>query len=331
VNLIGEHTDYNDGLSLPFAATQGVTVEVALLSSRRVRVIAHDFGEEDEFDLAEATRADGWRAYVRGAVGELQRAGAGLPGMALAISGDVPQGGGLSSSAALEVALVLGMSAVADPAPSLDKLELAKLCSRVENEWVGAQTGLLDQIASLFGQLDKAMRIDFRSLEVDPVELRLDGYQLSVLDSGEQHSLAVSGYNERRRQCSEARRRLGLESLRDATKEMAAELASPLRERVLHVVTENARVQATIAALREGDIEAVGPLLDASHASLRDCYEVSTAAVEQTVERCKQAGAVGARIMGGGFGGSVLALFSPGVEMPPDAIPVSPGRGARLI
>ena len=194
---------------------------------------------------------------------------------------------------------------------------------------MGAQTGLLDQLASLFGERDKALRIDFRSLTVQPVALKLGEYKLATLDSGEQHSNAEGGYNERRAQCAEAREQLGLESLRDATEDSAATLPSPLAERVRHVVTENVRVDDTVAALERGDIEAVGRLLDASHASLRDCYEVSTDAVERTVARCKDAGALGARIMGGGFGGHVLALFGPEATPPDGAIEVTPGPGAR--
>ena len=327
--MIGEHTDYNQGLALPFAIADGVTVRAAALTDPRIDATAMDLDERDSFSLDRVEPAEGWRAFVRGAAGELLSSGVRLAGASLEISGSVPRGAGLSSSAALEVALVLAMLAVAD-APEPDRLDLARLCSRIENDWVGAQTGLLDQIASLFGEPDRALRIDFRSLEVQPVAFSLGDFRLITLGSGEEHTLAGSGYNERRAECAEAASRLGLESLRDASLEMASELPSPLSLRVRHVVSENERVSEAVAALSRGDIEELGRLLDASHASLRDWYEVSTDAVEDAVARCKQAGAVGARIMGGGFGGSVLALLPEGCEPPSGAVEVRPGPGARV-
>jgi galactokinase len=330
VNLIGEHTDYNQGLALPFAIADGVTVRAAALADGRIDALAADLDERDSFRLGEIEDADGWRGFVHGAAGELARFGVSLTGASLEITGTVPRGAGLSSSAALEVALVLALLAVAD-ASEPDRLELARLCSRIENDWVGAQTGLLDQIASLFGQPDRALLVDFASLDVRPVALSLGDFDLVVLDSGEEHTHAGSGYNERRAQCSEAASRLGLDSLRDATLEMALTLPSPLSLRVRHVVSENARVTETVAALERGDFREVGRLLDASHASLRDCYEVSTDAVEDAVARCKRAGALGARIMGGGFGGSVLALLPENCLAPEGAVEVRPGPGARVV
>jgi galactokinase len=329
VNLIGEHTDYNDGLALPFAIADGVTVRAEALADRRIRAVAVDLGEQDEFSLDRVEAADGWRAFVRGAVGELSWFGASLVGASLSISGTVPRGSGLSSSAALEVALVLALLSVSG-VPEPDRLELARLCSRVENEWVGAQTGLLDQIASLFGEPDRALQIDFRSLDVEPVALSLDGCRLITLDSGEAHAHAGSGYNDRRRECAEAAERLGVQSLRDATLDMADGLPAPLSLRVRHVVSENERVREAVVALERGDMVQVGQLLDASHASLRDCYEVSTPAVEAAVARCKRAGALGARIMGGGFGGSVLALLPGDASGLEGAVEVRPGPGARV-
>src|SRR6185437_4589954 len=214
----------------------GVTVRAAELSDGRIEASALDVDEHDSFPVGGVERADGWRGFVRGAVGELAGSGVTLRGASLSISGTVPRGAGLSSSAALEVALVLAMLAVAG-ATEPDRLELARLCSRIENDWVGAQTGLLDQIASLFGESDRALRIDFRSLSVQPVRLGLVDLKLIVLDSGEAHRHAGSGYNERRAECAEAARRLGVESLRDASLEMASELPSPLSLRVRHVVS----------------------------------------------------------------------------------------------
>jgi galactokinase len=341
VNLIGEHTDYNQGLALPFAIAEGVTVR-AEASPRGspgegcVHAFARDLGECDEFALADPDPAPGWRAFVRGTVAECARAGLPLRGARLEIGGDVPLGAGLSSSAALEVALCLaladlGSRGATGGATSLSRTEVARLCSRVENEWVGAHTGLLDPLASLYGAPDTALFIDFRTLRVEPVPLRLGGWRLAVLDSGEPHLHASSGYNVRRAECARACRSLGVVSLREAPRSTVERLPEPLRRRALHVIDENERVLEAVAALRGDDLPTVGRLLDASHESLRECFEVSTPAVDAAVERLRRAGAAGARIVGGGFGGSVLGLFAPGVPPPAEARAVRPGEGAHLL
>ena len=335
VNLIGEHTDYNEGLALPFAISEGVTVRATRTDDGRFQVIASDLDAHDTFGLDTVTPVAGWRAFARGAVAELRDAGCALVGARLEITGTVPRGSGLSSSAALEVALCLALLAIADLTPP-ERLDLARLCSRVENEWVGAQTGLLDQIASLFGEPEAAMRIDFQSLEVTPVALELDGYRLVTLDSGERHANAggddaADGYNQRRAECVRAAELLGVDSLRDATLKGVEQLPEPLRARARHVVTENARVQDTVAALSNGDLVRVGELLNASHASLRDCFAISTPTVEQTVKTLVNAGAIGARIVGGGFGGHVLGLMPPDTQSPSGALEVEPGPGARIV
>jgi galactokinase len=332
VNLIGEHTDYNQGLALPFAITEGVVVHATETGEARILARALEGGEEDDFPLCEPAPATGWRAFVRGVVSELRRAGFPLLGARLEIGGDLPQGAGLSSSAALEVALCLALLALSDAAGA-ERLRLAELCSRVEHEWVGAQTGLLDQLASLYGVAGAALLIDFRTLEVDPVPLRLeeDGWRLVTLDSGERHANASSLYNARRAECARACELLGVASLRDANREDVERLPEPARSRARHVLGENTRVRDTVAALKANDLPAVGRLLSASHASLRDQYEVSTAAVEATVVRLLGAGAAGARIVGGGFGGHVLGLLAPGVQAPAGAREVHAGPGAYLL
>ena len=341
VNLIGEHTDYNHGLALPFAIADGVTVraEAAPAGSPgegRVCAYARDLDERDEFALAEPAPAPGWRAFVRGTVAELARAGFPLVGARLQISGELPRGAGLSSSAALEVALCLSLAdlgARASPgqAKALQRTEIARLCARVENDWVGAQTGLLDQLASLYGAPDAALCIDFRTLHIEEVPLRLGGWRLVVLDSGERHVHASSGYNERRAECAQACQLLGVESLREASQAAVERLPETLRRRASHVLDENERVREAVAALRADDLQAIGGLLNASHASLRENYEVSTPAIEAAIERLRRAGATGARLVGGGFGGSVLGLFAPGVVHPGDAREVRPGPGAHLL
>lgn len=328
VNLIGEHTDYNGGLALPFAIAEGVTVTATALDGDEIEAIAHDFdGETDSFPVADPSRgANGWRPFVRGIVAELGI----VQAARLEISGDLAQGSGLSSSAALEVALALALLGL--EGREVERTELARICSRVENDWVGAQTGLLDQTASLLSTDGHALRIDFSTMETTSVPLELQGHVLVTVDSGDHHSLsAASGYNERRAECDEAAKRLGVATISEATEQQAAELSGPLSKRVRHVLTENARVDAMVAALQAKDLTEVGRLLDASHASLRDDYEASTDRVEQAVTRMRDAGALGARMVGGGFGGHVLALFPPDAPLPDDAHQVRPGPGARLL
>jgi len=199
----------------------------------------------------------------------------------------------------------------------------------VENDWVGAETGLLDQLAALCGEPGHAIRIDFRTLDITAVPLELGDWSLVTVDSGATHEHAEGGYNERRAECRAACERLGVASLRDAHDSTG--LPEPLNRRVRHVLTENARVDETVEAIAAGDLEAVGRLLDASHASLRDDYESSTPEVERAVARLKARGAAGARMVGGGFGGSVLALFPPGAEPPQPALRVAPGPSARRL
>src|SRR5919199_1268996 len=221
VNLIGEHTDYNDGLALPFAIERGVTVTATARDGDELRARALDAGEEDAFPLADPGRAEGWRAFVRGTVAELGAAGRALRPALVEIEGDLPQGSGLSSSAALASALCLALLALAGEEEPADRKELARLCARVENEWVGAQTGLLDHLAALLGREGHALRIDFASLEVDPVPLEL-----------------------------------GDASLRGADPDAVARLPEPLRSRARHVLEENARVDAMAGALAGHDLEA---------------------------------------------------------------------------
>jgi galactokinase len=341
VNLIGEHTDYNQGLALPFAISEGVAVRAEVSppppdGDDRVRVYARDLDERDEFPLAEPPPAPGWRAFARGAVAELARAGFPVVPARLEITGELTVGAGLSSSAALEVALCLalidlGSRALPDMAKSAGRTDIARLCARVENDWVGARTGLLDQLASLYGELEEALCIDFLTLRIDPVPLRLGDWRLVLLDSGERHVNASSGYNERRAECEQACELLGIESLRHASAEGVARLPDPLRRRATHVLEENERVRGAVAALRSGEVSSIGGLLNASHQSLRDNYETSTPAVEAAVARLLRAGASGARLVGGGFGGSVLGLFAPGVQTPAGVREVRPDVGAHLL
>ncbi|HEX4034619.1 MAG TPA: galactokinase family protein [Solirubrobacteraceae bacterium] len=331
VNLIGEHTDYNEGLALPFAIDAGVTVSARAGGERRITATALDLeSARDSFMLgAEAPSPGGWAAFVRGVAAELAAEGLPLRGAALEITGTVPSGAGLSSSAALEVSLCLALLALAD-ADVVPPWPLARICSRVENEWVGAQTGLLDQLASICGREGSATLIDFHSGVIEAVPLELGDWRLVTLDSGQRHEHSSSGYNERREECARACAALGVASLRDADLAMVASLSGPEERRARHVVEENERVRAAVAALAAGELDELGRLLDASHASLRDLYEVSTPQVEAAVALLRDAGAAGARLIGGGFGGHVLGLFAPGVAAPAGAREVRPGGGARV-
>jgi galactokinase len=250
-----------------------------------------------------------------------------MPGARLSFSSDLERGSGLSSSAALEVALALTLLALTGTR-NPDRVEVAHVCSRVEHEWLGVDTGLLDQLATLYGQRDAALLIDCRTYDIEVVPLHLDGWVVATIDSGVDRDLAQSGYNERRAECTRAAELLGLPSLRTATHDDLDRLPEPLRRRVRHVFTENIRVRAAVHALRTRDLSSLGELMNASHASLRDDFEVSVPEVEAVVKRALAAGARGARIMGGGFGGSVLALFPPDVALPEGANEVAAGPGA---
>ena len=309
VNLIGEHTDYNQGLCLPFAIERGITVTV---------------------EPGPGSGVEPRGPFVDGAVAELERAGVEVRPCRLEIESDLPQRAGLASSGALTVALCLALCGVSDAEPPAP-IELARLCSRVENDWVGQRTGLLDQMAALNGEAGHALRLDMRALSVEPVALRLEDHALATLDSGAPRALAESGYGERRAECELAASELGIDSLRDASPGDVERLPKRLAGRVQHVLAENERVETTVAALRAADPARLGTLLDASHRSLRDDYEASAPEVEATVERARAAGAPGARMVGGGFGGHVLALFPPGVPPPSDALEVRAGPGARLL
>ena len=296
MNLIGEHTDYNQGLALPFAIAEGVTVR----RHRKRRRGAHlaralDHGEEDEFALAEPPRATGWRAFVRGVVAELRRAGYPLVGARLEIGGDLPRGAGLSSSAALEVALCLALLArLIGAAGTPTASSLARLCSRVESEWVGAQTGLLDQLASLYGAPDTALRIDFQTLEVDPVPLRLEGgWRLVTLDSGERHAQRELGLQRAPRGVRPgvraAGRALAAGGERGRARAAARAAAAPRPSRA----GENRRVETRRRRSARSRPTAVGASWTSATPACATCTRSRRRAVEATVARLLDAGAAG--------------------------------------
>jgi galactokinase len=329
VNVIGEHTDYNDGFVLPIALPLVVRIAAAARADGRLRLHTRQApdpvrdpaapGPADpvEVDLAglEPGAVTGWAAYVAGVAWALARAGHEVRGADLVVDGDVPRGAGLSSSAALECAT--GSALVALSGLTIDPTELALLAQRAENDFVGVPSGAMDQLASMLGADGHALFIDIRSLEIRPVpfDLAAHGLALLVTDTRAPHSLTDGAYAERRGACEEAATALGVRALRDLE---VARLVDPdvaaldpvVVRRVRHVVTENARVLAAVALLTDGDPRALGPLLTASHASLREDYEVSSDELDLAVDTALAHGALGARMTGAGFGGSTIALVA---------------------
>lgn len=307
VNLIGEHTDYCDGFVLPFALPQRTVVEASRLDRPEWTVSSTLTGETVTFDLSEPVT--GWAAYVAAVVWVLRDAGHDVPGARLRIDSDVPGGAGLSSSAALECAV---LSALADLGGLDIPLEQRpKLAQRAENVYVGMPCGIMDQSASTLCREGHALFLDCRSMATEHVPLDLAGQGLAILviDSRAPHQLVDGEYAARRAACEQAAADLGLPALRDAVLDDLSRLDDDLLiRRARHVITENARVLDTIALLREGRLREIGPLLTASHASMRDDFEITVPEVDTAVETALAAGAYGARMTGGGFGGCVLAL-----------------------
>lgn len=316
VNLIGEHTDYNDGLVLPCAIDYRTVIVARPRADRQVRVAAADYdGALDTYSLdAPIERLDApmWANYVRGVVRDLVQRGLPMQGMDLAIAGDVPQGAGLSSSASLSVA-VCRLFASLPGFEGLSPVDMALVAQRAENDFVGTRCGNMDQISSACGVQDHALMIDCRSLDVQPVPIPA-GAAIMIFNSHVARGLVDSAYNTRREQCEEAARHFGLPALRDldlATLEArAAELDPVVLRRARHVVTENARVAAAAQALAAGDLARMGELMATSHASMRDDFEITVPPIDQLVGIVKSVigTAGGVRMTGGGFGGCVVAL-----------------------
>ncbi len=313
VNLIGEHTDYNGGYALPIALPQRTTV--AFTPADAGLITASSDLADGAVDIPLDTtpgQVTGWAGYVAGVIWALRQAGHPVPGGTMTITSDVPIGSGLSSSAALECA-VLGAIATA-AGVSIDRVEQARIAQRAENDYVGAPTGLLDQLASLFAEPATALLIDFRDVAVHPVPFDPDtsGVALLLIDSRARHAHAGGEYASRRMSCELAAVELGVTSLREVQHRGVAVLhgiTDPVdARRARHVLTENERVLDFVAALAELDYVAAGRLLSASHASMRDDFEITTAQIDLIAETAERAGALGARMTGGGFGGCVIAL-----------------------
>ncbi len=317
INLIGEHTDYNDGFVMPAAIDSYCWVGISPRADRRLVIQSEDFGESFEAELsAEPPRPRGrWSDYPFGVAVILEKAGYHLRGANLLIHGEVPIGAGLSSSAAVEVSTAYAL--LANSGCAVDRVQIAKLCQQAENEYVGAHVGIMDMFTSCHGRAGHALLLDCRSLEFELLPIP-PSVELVVCNTMVKHALASGEYNRRRTDCEEAVRRLGevlegIRALRDVNLEQLERHREVLPERIyrraLHVVAENARVKEAAAALRGGDLARFGRLMFESHNSLRDLYEVSCAELDVMVELAsKQRGVHGARMTGGGFGGCTVNL-----------------------
>ncbi len=314
VNLIGEHTDYNDGFVLPMAIDFDIRVAARARPDRLVRLYSVDLDRRDTFSLDDVRRITPerviWADYVRGVADVLQREGYALRGMDAAITGNVPRASGLSSSAAMELAAITAFRLLGQL--DLDPVKAALLGQRAENEFVGMRCGIMDQFISSLGKADHALLIDCRSLDYRPVPIP-DGVRIIVTDSGVRRGLVDSAYNERRAQCEQGARLLGVRALRDVSVEIFAahekRLPPVVARRCKHVVTENDRTLKNVEALERGDLEAFGRAMNESHASLRDWFEVSIKELDALVEiQQSVSGCLGARLTGAGFGGCTVAL-----------------------
>lgn len=351
VTLIGDHTDYTGGWVLAFALTLGITVTVDLTVTGNLTVRSTRFpGAVHRRALPDLAPARSpWAVYVEGAVALLRDRGFRLDGVDVRISGDLPSASGLASSAAL-VCGTLG--ALADASgTALDPADVAELAQRVENDFVGAPVGFLDPAVVVHGRVGQALLLDCSTREVSTVPMAADGsgHRLLVVDTGQPHTTAGPVYAERVAQCGAAARQLGVPSLRQVADvdRLAGIDDEVLRRRARHVVTENGRVLAAAAALQAGDIDALGPLMLASHASLRDDYQVSTSALDRVVDSSVAAGATGARLTGAGMGGCALVLverrhestvraavadaFATAGDAAPTVVAVRAGGGAHAV
>jgi galactokinase len=323
-NLIGEHTDYNEGWVLPFALDRGVVVAARRRGDDVLDIRSHQADGPVAVSLAtlRAGSVTGWAAYPAGVAWALREAGHAIGGASLVIDSDLPQGAGLSSSAAIECATAVALVAMYQV--SVSRPELAGLARRAENEMVGVPSGIMDQSASLLCEAGHALLLDCRSGDSAPVRLdpAASGLALLLVDTGARHALTDGRYALRRAECERAAWALGVPSLRDVDDPArAAEIGDPvLARRARHVITDNCRVRAAVDLLNANDLAGLGPLLHASHASLRDDFEVSWPEADVAAEAAEAAGGLGARMMGGGFGGSVIALVPADAAGPREAI-----------
>jgi galactokinase len=317
VNLIGEHTDYNDGFVLPITIDRAVSIGMRKRDDPSCRFYSIDFDEISYWDIdnIERTPAHHWSNYIKGVMKFLKEEGYNLKGVEGVVSGDVPIGAGLSSSAAIEMATAYGLQDIFQL--EIDPLKMILLCQKAENKFVGVNCGIMDQFVSRLGRKDHALFIDCRTLDYEQIPFKLDDTSLLIVDTKVKRELAKSAYNQRRAECDEGvkffqRINPDVKALRDVDFDMfekyGADLPDIIRKRVSHVVSENQRVVKAIDYLKQERIDEFGELLYGSHKSLRQDYEVSCQELDLIVDTAKSAGALGARLTGAGFGGSALIL-----------------------
>jgi galactokinase len=316
VNLIGEHTDYNGGWVLPTTIPQYTEVQLTRSPGQLV-IVKSTGGRNSQYQLGEEIYRDSWTDYLQGATKFLRAEGKKLSGFAASIHSTIPEGTGLSSSAALLMSFLQGLNELFDL--NIVDLELARLGQRIENDFVGAKVGIMDHIATSLAKEGEALFLDTLTLHFERIPLPLDKMDLMVINSGISHRLSTTdgGYNERRSQCEEAAKLLQVKQLRDIHPEDlgSLKLSPVLMKRVRHVVTENARVHEAVKAIKERDFSRLGRLFVASHSSMRDDYEVSIPEIDILVELAlKEDGVYGARLTGGGFGGSIIAMTEKGLK-----------------
>jgi galactokinase len=315
VNIIGEHTDYNDGFVLPIAINYAAWVALRPREDNQVKVWALDMDDSLTFNLDEFTHNNGgWQEYIKGVAWALQERGFQLKGWEGVFTGDVPIGAGLSSSASLELALARAFALVSDL--PWDPRQMALVCQLAENQWVGVNSGIMDQMISASGKKNKALLIDCRDLNTKQIPLPTEA-QLVILDTATRRGLVDSAYNERRAQCEAVACHFNANALRDVTSDQLLDKAGILNiqlyQRANHVISENERVLEAVQALQDGDLAVLGKLMNASHTSLRDDFEVSREEMDQMVAIAQsQPGCYGARLTGAGFGGCVIALVEKG-------------------
>lgn len=311
VNLIGEHTDYNDGFVLPMTINHATWIALRPRDDNHVIVHSDDFGDSLTFDLSNFDNSgEGWSEYVKGTTWALQSAGYDLRGWEGVMRGDVPIGAGLSSSASLELSIARAFSSVTDM--NWQPATFARLAQKAENEWVGVNCGIMDQMISASGKTGHALLIDCRSLDTELVPIPCQT-AIVILDTGTRRGLVDSAYNERREQCEQAARHFGVKALRDVDldtfEKHKNELDNVIRRRAKHVITENARTLHARDAMQADDSSTLGKLMNASHISMRDDFEISGNALNTMVEIAQQqSGCLGARMTGGGFAGCAIAL-----------------------
>lgn len=317
VNLIGEHTDYNEGFVLPAAINKAIFFAIAPNGTDTFRAYSFNLEERAEFDLNQVKPSEiGWANYLLGVVAQLQKANHQVKGFDLVFGGNVPIGAGLSSSAAVECGLAFGLNEVFGF--GIEKLTLVKMAQKAEHEYAGVMSGIMDQFASMFGKRDHAIKLDCRSLEYEYYHLAMHDYRIVLCDTDVKHSLASSEYNTRRKECEEGvailqRHYPEVTSLRDATLDMLAqhrqEFDPVVYKRCIYVVSENNRVEAACADLAKGDMRSFGERMYASHEGLQHDYEVSCPELDFLVDQTRELNEVlGARMMGGGFGGCTINL-----------------------